>query len=480
MRTADVVMQYSPDPRAVLVGFIPDAADTTGGVCNAVILLAHGGGWVAQTNVNSWRHDPTYTLTLPAFWLALGVAVFWIEYPYGWHAVPGARWQPSSRYPQIPRAMGQAIQFLKTHANDGIATGRVDIQLPTAAERYWFNGNSAGSVMAANVALQPDGWLPYDFTRTRKGRFDYTFSHRVGGVFAYDCATDLRKYDGSPSALPYYGPSTNFYGSSHTAVVGDQLDRFASIDNDLKYASSAISLVEKRYPENLDVVLYLSNAVTLREAGFLHSGMTIQYATGDLTLGPGSAPPVVGETVIARAAGGGSPTGAQGTLRRNSAITGGGILHIDRTAGTVLQWGQTSATAIELYCQTSGAVIANVISGGGDEYGNGAVIGNDAFPTHLSEAALLSEWDVDEFRLATTSEHSANYLPALKRARQAHFDAASRTNTDCYFIGNAYVAQLNGYNAAAFPYRLAAFPWCDLDQNTIEAAVLVARGVLSP
>jgi hypothetical protein len=286
----------------------------------------------------------------------------------------------------------------------------------------------------------------------------------VGGAFCYDCATDLRRYDGSPSAIPYFGPSSAYYGSPITAITDTDaltFDKFWSIDASIKYGASPISLAEKRYADNLNVSLLLSNSIGIGESSFLDSGIIILYNTSAMTGGA----PTPGQTVSAAG-------GATGTLRLNQDQGLGNYhLYIDANAGAgdiVANWSGTLTFS-------GGTTITGVDS----SPGAAQVYGNDDYRTFLTATQLLAIWDVGvNDRLYTVTEHSASYLPAFMRERDAHFAAAGLTSIDNYFVGNQYTATISGYTDTTLPYRAAAFPWGGLGSVDIELEILAARGVI--
>lgn len=459
MISADVVVQYADDPRAILVGFLPT------GTINAVLIDAHGGGWIAQTNANTWKHDPTAVLLETSGmdrYMAAGVAVFWIEYPYGWQTTSSSRPYPSSRYPQIPRAIGRAIQFLKTNRANGRATGSTSRVLPNADTAYWLKGNSAGSIMSLLVAMQPDGWLDYDPSgrATGKGAWNYTRSHRVGGVFAYDCATDLRRYQGSAAAVPYFAPAGTLYQSSvpSSVVAGvSTYSKFGQVPSTLKYAASPISAAEARLRANLDMSILVANAISLGESSFENSGILWAVDPADIT---GSLPSP-GDAISAAG-------GATGIVRLvQDDANGLKVFHVDANSGVndvVANWDDVTTW-----------------SGGSLDLTGVTVYGNDTYRTFRTAAQALAAWDVDNEPFATSSEHHVNYVPAFQREREAHYAAAAAaglpvTNYDRWYVGNQYtfnISSAQGFDGPAFGFSSA-------DNIDVEFAMMEERGVTLP
>jgi hypothetical protein len=438
MRTADVIVQYAADPRCIAVGFLPT------GTINAVVVNCHGGGWIAQTNAETWRHDPAYELEGTAAmdeYMAAGVAVYWIEYPYGWQANGDARFFPCSNFPQIPRAIGRAIQFLKTHRADGQATGSLDRVLPDADYAYAVKGDSAGALMALYVALQPDGWLDYDPSGRVQAldKWAYTRSHRVSCAFAYGTPIDLRRYEASVAALPYFGPSSRFHGTAIPDSVVAALSgfgKFTQVPERQKYAATPTSLAEARLRGNLDVSLMVSNGLSGSESSFLKSGIVFEFDPADIT----GAAPTAGIAISASG-------GATGTVRAYYAQDSSDLylICIDANAG-------------------AGDIVANWTgtlswSGGSVSLTGVTVTGNDSYRTFIGETALLAVYDADNDPLPTTGPHSVNYVPAFKRERKAHYTAAAAlslpvTDYDRWYCGNAYTASLlTGYDGAAFGHN---------------------------
>jgi|GEM_PF-4430182 len=461
MIAADVVVRYADDPRAVLVGFLPT------GTINAVLIDAHGGGWIAQTNANSWKHEPTAILLEKSGmdrYMDAGIAVFWIEYPYGWQTTSTSRYSSSNRYPQIPRAIGRAVQFLKTHRADGLATGSTSRVLPDADASYWLKGNSAGSIMSLLVAMQPDGWLDYDPSgrATAKGVFTYTRSHRVGGVFAYDCATDLRRYQGSAAAVPYFAPAGTLYQSSvpSSVVAGvSTYSKFGQVPSELKYAASPISAAEARHRSNLDVSVMICNAISLGESSFQNSGILWAVDPLDIT----GTVPSPGDAISAAG-------GATGTVRLVQDDTEGlKVFHIDAGAGgsdIVANWTGLCSWSGGSFNITTTATI---------------VYGNDTYRTFRTAAQTLAAWDADDLPFASSTEHHVNYVPAFKREREAHYAAAAAlslpvTDRDRWYVGNQYTFNISSAQGFDGP----AFGFSGDDNIDVEFAMMEERGVTLP
>lgn len=461
MVTADVVVQYADDPRAILVGFLPS------GTINAVLIDAHGGGWIAQTNANSWKHDPDQSLLDKSgmdLYMAAGIAVYWIEYPYGWQTTSTSRYGSSNRYPQIPRAIGRAVQFLKTNRANGRASGSTSRVLPNVDSGYWLKGNSAGSIMSLLVAMQPDGWLDYDPTgrATSKGPWAYTRSHRVGGVFAYDCATDLRRYQGSAAAVPYFAPAGTLYQSSvpSSVVAGvSTYSKFGQVPSDLKYAASPISAAEARHRANLDLSIMVCNAISLGESSFQNSGILWAIDPADIT----GTLPSPGDAISAAG-------GATGTVRLVQDDSEGlKVFHIDANSGgsdVLANWTDAVTWTGGSLDITASATI---------------VYGNDTYRTFRTAAQALTDWDVDDLPFASSSEHHVNYVPAFKREREAHYAAADLAGLpvddfDRWYVGNQYtfnISSATGFDGPAFGFSAA-------DNIAVEFEMMEERGVTLP
>lgn len=457
MWSADSRFQYAPDPRCIGVAFLPD------GPIKAVVVDCHGGGWIAQTKSNSWRHDPESILLEKSGmdrYMDAGVAVIWIEYPYGWQTQAASRWFPSSRFPQVPRAIGRAIQFLKTNRANGRATGSVARVLPNDDFAYSLRGNSAGSIMAALTALQPEGWLKFDPAgrSTTKNPWAVTRSHRVGCVFAYDCAMDLRRYEASAAALPYFGPAGEFPQSSVPASVLPGVgiySKLGQVPAETKFAASPISVAAARLRSNLDVSMLVANAISLGESSFQNSGILFAVDPADVT---GSLP----TPGMAIAAAG----GATGTVRLVQ-IDALGLLvfHIDAGSGP-------------------GDIVANwddvtTWSGGSVDLTDVTVYGNDTYRTFRTAAQMLADWDASSGPFPTTTQHHVNYLPAFRRERKAHFAAAALAglpvvDRDRYYCGNQYsfnISSATGFDGPAFSFTTA------LDNIEIEFDMMRELGV---
>lgn len=454
MRNADVIVQYDRDPRCIAVGFIPD------GPINAVVVNCHGGGWIAQTNSETWRHDPAYELEGAAAldsYMAAGIAYYWIEYPYGWQANPDARYVPSSRFPQIPRSIGRCIQFLKTHRADGQATGSLDRVLPNGDNAYAIKGDSAGALMALYVALQPDGWLDYDPSGRAQAldKWTMTRSHRVSCAFAYGTPIDLRRYEASVAALPYFGPSSKFHGTAIPDSVEAGLapfGKFPTVPSAEKYAATPTSLVEANLDSNLDVSIMVSNGLAVSESSFLRSGIIFEFDATTIT----GTLPSAGDTITAAG-------GATGTIRACYQQDSSDLyaMCIDANAGAgdvVANWTGTGSW--------TGSATGSLDLDDVDVYGN------DTYRTFIDEASFLAVWDADDEPLGTTGPHSVNYVPAFKRARVAHYAAnPTATDYDRWYLGNRRTyALLTGYDGAAFGHN-------GVDNIGVEIDMFEERGV---
>ena len=454
MRTADVVFQYDKDPRCIAVGFLP------AGEIKAVVVNCHGGGWIAQTNTETWRHDPSYELegtsALDAYMNA-GVAYFWIEYPYGWHADCEARYFPSNRYPTIPRSVGRCIQYLKTHRADGLATGSTSIVLPDEDFAYALKGDSAGAFMALYAGLQPDGWLDYDPDGRKQGvgRFDFTRSHRVGCIFAYGTPIDLRRYEASVAALPYFGPSSKFHGpavSDSAEPLLSTFGKFNQVPERTKYASTPTSLAEARLRDNLNVSILVSNGLSLYESRFMQAGVAFEFDESFLV----GSRPSAGQSITAAG-------GATGTVRACYDQDSSDLVAIVIDAGSA----GTDVLANWTGTLTWGGGSLDLAAAGVT-----TIYGNDNYREVLDEDEFLAIYDVDNEPLATTSPHTVNYVPAFKREREAHFTAnPTATSYDRWYLGDQYqYSLLAGYDGAAFGHT-------DIDNVTVELAMFEERGV---
>lgn len=457
MWTADTRFQYAADPRCIGVAFIPD------GPINAVIVDCHGGGWIAQTKSNTWRHDPESILLEKSGmdrYMDAGVAVIWIEYPYGWQTQASSRWFPSSRFPQVPRAIGRCIQYLKTNRATGRVTGSVARVLPDDDAAYSLKGNSAGSIMAALVGLQPEGWLKFDpqGRSTTKNPWAVTRSHRVGCVFAYDCATDLTRYEGSAAAVPYFAAAGSLPQSSVPSSVLPGVgiySKLAQVPTDTKFAASPISLAKARLRSNLDVSLLLANAISPAESSFQNSGILFAVDPGAVT----GTLPTPGMAIAAAA-------GATGTVRLVQLDANGQLIfHIDAGSGPadiVANWDDVTTW-----------------SGGSLDLTDVTVFGNDTYRTFRTATQMLADWDASSGPFATSSQHHVNYLPAFKREREQHFAAAIAAGLpvvkrDRYYCGNQYsfnISSASNFDGPAFSFTTA------LDNIEIEFDMMRELGV---
>lgn len=452
--TADIeIKSYAPRTKwARAYGWKP------AGQIKAVVPIGHGGGWIATSNIWDWKFHPDKGLvdkpTADAL-LNAGVMPLWFEYPIGWQTNKDSRSNMCARFPQIPRVIGRLIQFLKTHAADGLVTGDVAETLPTDASRYWPLTNSACSVMMTWLGLQPDGFLDYDpaLRSQSVGPHAYTYPATFGGIFSTDCATDLRrfgKFDAtyagiSAKVLPYVGAFGQFHKDTfgNNAIV--RTDRYSTVPTSRKAAMSALPAAQVLRPENALFSIFMTNAFQPIDAAYLRSGVTLNVDSGGLTGTTTGA-------VTATAAGGSS-----GDLK----LVTSDYWYIDGVTGGISGW--TGAITLK----NSGGSTVGTLNG----LANFGAYGDDNRKVHLSKAQALAIADAAGTGPITglAEPHGAIFAALMERERAAFFSALGRTNIDRYFIGNARAAQLSG-DTAAFPYNGLSLP----DEIV---AHMIARGV---
>lgn len=424
--TADVVVYYAPQRWCRIAIWLPEGHESLTDI--PVYVIAHGGGWIVTPSLVYLNHEvdrqvvtETNTSTVkPDTWLANGWAIAYMEYPIAANTIAGNRAWPCARYPYIPRMMGRAIQFLKTHAQDGYITGSRKSTLSVSDSRYIIDGGSAGAIMAMWVALQPTGALPFykDRPQSLDDLFTYRYSHRVGGVVCYEGACDFTKFSSagiSASAVPYFGFSEDFKSSP----------RFSDVPYDVKLQASTLPLVQSNYAENKNVGIYVQfGDVSLGPtASFLGSGTTV-------VLSSVSGTPVVGDTV--EEYNGSSVTASLG--------------------GTVKYWNSTSSTVyIERSSRTRFTAARTLRKVGGSGW-SGTIVsmtGNDNRLAFLDLEAAQALYDADDNEIPDlTSPHEnifgAWLWNALVENDERNGVTSSKHN---YIISDPYIAQNAGLSA---------------------------------
>jgi hypothetical protein len=397
-----------------------------------VYLKIPGGGWNApHADATADIHDPTGELIAGGDYiddlLTAGWAVGRMEWPHGANVDIESRVHPTSRWPALTVAIGRCVQFLKTHALDGLVTGSTASTLATSHLRYILEGTSSSGIDAMNAAFLPDGGLRYQKGAVYRGggtTFNYRYNHRVRGVVNSDGGCDFRKWASnavSADALPRFGPRENFY-------VNPAL---GNVPNDQKRVCSPLWLAERAYPENLDLGVFcimdegsVPNGQSAPAVGavgsFLGSGTTLVYLNAAQT---GTFQ--VGETVT------GATTGT-GTVKGRKVAGPNTYLYVERTT--------TATFAGVVTGGTSGATITATYECGGN---------NDRL-AFLSPAQALAVWDAagDGEIADCTAVHEQIHAPALKRQLEANGDTLSR-----FYIANDYVAGLTGGYTPAFTWN---------------------------
>jgi hypothetical protein len=439
---ADFVLHYAPHPQCIVRLWMPTGFRALTNM--PVFVHLPGGGW-DQPHVDTYAsvHEPYTSLlgggagTIYDAMLNAGWVIARAEYPHGIHVNARSRVYPASRWPEIPRFVGKCIQFLKTHAEDGLITGSTASTLATHHGRYIIAGDSAGGIEALTVAFQPDKWLPYEDRLVNSGGFDpyvYRYNHRVRGVFATDSPVDFTKFESdgvSSSALPRFGARENYFVNPAFGLVSPEQKRVAS----------PLPLIEANTAENRQVGVWQQ-----MNEGSITSGQSTPTAGAEGSyLGSGTAVTTlaitgtyqVGETVT------GSVSGT-GVLRGSNILGVGKYLYIERTTTATFEGTLTGAT--------TGATCSV-----------GLCTGNNNRLTFLDYDEALAIWDaaqdagteIEDCRAVHEQIHGA----ALKRACDAN-DAYNNTDLHRHWLGNDYVAGISGTG------HRADFTWNNLTYAT--------------
>jgi len=430
---ADVEFQYSDDSEFCRArAFWP--ADNVG---IAGIIVSFG-TLAAQPSIWNADYDPdaTYDSTAIDAYLTAGLAYVRVDFPINPETSVDSR-HPYLRLPDNWRLAGKAIQYMKTHAEDGLLTGTKSVTLPTLASKYVVNGTSGGAHVAAMLAFAPDGALPYDSTAPwNLSPWTLRHSHRVAGCILYDFATaDFRLFAGgvSAAAIPFLGVSERYYPDTRGV---ESIKRLATVSDEDKLTVSVMPLVEADYEENRHIGVFVNSSVqALEEASYLGSGATMQYAS----LSSGS---------------------ATGAVKIRDKATPGSFATI--MLALVGSDGQTyvyaepdSATTIAML---TGKTIEFVSAGGTaiGEVTSYSIQGRDTQKTFVTKTAALATIDaaagspVPEF----VTPHRIDFSAMLERARNTVMSRHSLDSVwkDAYYLGSAYPAQISG-DTPAFPYN---------------------------
>lgn len=411
-----------------------------------VLLVIPGGGWNdAQHLIFDDVHRPytselgggtgsLYDALLDAGWV-----VVYLEFPPGLNITSRSRFHPVSRYPIIPRSIGGAVQFLKTHALDGLITGSRSYTLGTDYRNYAIECSSSGAVESLFVAMQPDKALPYSDRFIQHAGDDplhYKFNHRVRAVINGGGACDFTKFDSgsiSAAALPRFGARERFYVNP----------AFGGITREAKSDASTLPLAAANYAENKHVgIMQVFSLDAASVAGisrcpgsYLGSGTKIGYSatpTGTFA---------VGETI--------SDGTTSGVLKYKTST----LMYVERTSGAT-QFAGTVTGA------TSGAHVAI-----------DSASGNPSRLAFLSDTAALAIVDAaGTGEIADLADpHDPIFAAMLQRALDQN-DAINSNDPEWVgsmhrnYIGNVYTASISDVDDASIAdagldYALIVTDW---------------------
>lgn len=365
---SDVEVRYSDlHEWCVMQVLVPSVAIT------GVLCIFRGGGMISQPFIWDADYDPAATWgpddidTL----LGDGVMIVRVEYPNGPQGTLGSRHTPFMRFPDNWRIAAKAIQFIKTHAEDGLITGSAAKTIPTNHRKYIVQGQSAGASMAAMIAFAPDGAVPYDDSLSwNVDPYAVKFSHRVGGCILYDFPTfDFRLFsdDISSAAIPFLAVSERAYGSTRNTTF----KKIAVLPEADRLASSLMPLVQLDLQENRSLgVLALSNATSLYEASYLGSGLSIEF-----TLASGTTTGATKVRVVA------TPT-KFATIKGFYAGAGGSLyMYAEADSGTNYADWFTGSTPNAIELVNSGGTVVGTINGAALADGGYDLMGDDTYKT---------------------------------------------------------------------------------------------------
>lgn len=274
-----------PDGRCAVDLWLP------GPVVRAVYGWLRGGGLISSSaNTDRWYHHDKSVGESDAFIEELidaGVAFARIDYPGGPQTALSARHHPYFRLPHTWMLAQMAVQYMQTHALDGLCTGSSSVHLPVDYRGYYVGGPSAGALMAGFMAFSPIGHIPFDSGYPRNlGYYGRKADGRVKGVVLEEVPSHFELYssDISSAALPFFGTANRWYpGEMNTVKRWDVLRR--QTKNDV----SLYELIRAGAYENRKVGVFTNCSQSVYEASYLRSGLTMQVVAFTGALDPNAA-----------------------------------------------------------------------------------------------------------------------------------------------------------------------------------------------
>lgn len=433
---SDVEVRYSDAHEWCVMQVLVPSVTITGVLC-----IFRGGGMISQPFIwdadydpaTEWGPEDTDAL------LGAGVLLVRVEYPNGPQGTLGSRHTPFMRFPDNWRVAAKAIQFIKTHAEDGLITGSASKTIPTDPRSYLVQGQSAGASMAAMIAFAPDGSIPYDDSLSwNVDPYAVKFSHRVGGCLLYDFPTiDFRLFsdDISSAAIPFLAVSERAYGSTRD----NTFRKIAVLPEADRLASSLLPLVQLDLQENRTIgVLAISNATSKYEASYLGSGLTFEFS-----LASGTTTGAAKVRVVA------TPT-KFATIKLIEAGAGGALfMYAEPDSGTNYEdWFDVNNQPEPIELVNSGGGVIGAIT----DY---TVEGDDNYKTFKTREEALAIIDAAGSEIPQfVYPHHVDFSALLKRERETIRDRhgiSSATWYDEYYLGSHYPAQISG-DTPAPPY----------------------------
>lgn len=439
VRTADVSFNYSDRHwwcRAT--GYLPS------GTILAVHCALRGGGGISQPSTFSREFEPESEVaesaeTIDAL-LGLGVAVFEIEYPNLPTSLLESRHWPTFRLPHTWRIAQSALQYMQTHAADGQITGSRSIVLPSSASRYVASGVSEGALIAAQIALAPNGLTGYDdtFRQSPLGEYAARASGRAAGAICNDLPADFRIYDESISGdgIQHFGPAERWYTDPfNNEDIVPAVARWRGVPREAKRDAGILEVIRADSSENRSVGLLLNCSGSQEEASYLRSGLTFQLTGAVTGLLEGAT------TIFVQA----SPTKVATVKLIHTTTAGVTFVYAEPGASTNLaDWTGT----LEF---STGATVASYV-----------VSGADTRKTFLTRQQMLEiVLDGTAAQIASgvyganafaeqpelIGPHPVDMAALVRHERERVFRRPGRTSRDVYRLGSRYPAQISGDTA---------------------------------
>lgn len=409
-----------------------------------------GGGGISQPALHSRYYeqaveeiDKDYVDAM----LTAGFAYVRVEYPNFASQAVKSRHHPFLRSPHSWRVAQRAVQFIQTNALNGKLTGSRSVTLPADYRQFLGSGTSMGAYIAAQIALSPDGMMPYEdaFKLSINDKRVHA-PGRVRAAYLNDLPADFRIYadEVSGEGIQFFGVSDRFYpdviNANNAGGIDDEIvtrwNRWSNISKEEKDLISLIPTIAADSSENRHVGFFCVGSASFEESSYLASGMTIR-ATAYTVSGTLSGATTIVTTDVSKG----------GNVKLATEDDGVLLVYVEPNSATFSGFPDTTVanhwTGALTVKNIAGATVATINSGGYELRGSDA---RKAFITRdQAVASLLADGFAQQDEL--TTPHSVTHSAVVKYYRDLVFDRHGLDTLDVYMLGGHYPAQISGDTA---------------------------------